>query len=64
MPKIPPQNYKRYNRESGNKTLAFVGILIALIIIFVILSLILMAKPKILTSSITKQTPTQNTSTK
>jgi len=61
QPQTPiPQNLKKYNRESGRKTLIFVGIIIALIAVFTILSLILMLKkPQILTSSIEKQTTTQ-----
>ncbi len=39
-----PQNLKKYNRESGNKTLIFIGTIIALIAVFTILSLILMLK--------------------
>lgn len=59
QPKTPiPQNLKKYNRESGNKTLIFIGTIIALIAFFTILSLILMLKkPQILTSSVEKQTP-------
>lgn len=41
-----PQDLKKYNRESGKKTLIFVGILIALIVILTILSLLLMSKPQ------------------
>jgi uncharacterized membrane protein len=54
LSQIPiPQNLKKYNRESGKKTLIFVGIIITLIAIFAILSLIMIAKrPQILTSSI------------
>lgn len=55
------QNLKKYNRESGNKTLIFIGTIIALITILTILSLILMLrKPQILTSSIEEQTPAAN----
>jgi hypothetical protein len=46
------QNLKKYNRESGKKTLLLIGILISLIVILTTLSLILITKPKILTSSI------------
>lgn len=35
---------KKYNRESGKKTLIFIAILITLIVIFTILSLILMGR--------------------
>lgn len=33
-----------YNRESGKKTLVFVGILITLVVIFSILSLIMLSR--------------------
>lgn len=53
------QNLKKYNQESGKKTLIFMGIIIALIAILSILSLVLMSRPKVLTSSIeTELTPT------
>jgi len=60
MPKLKtpplPQNLIKYNRESGRKTLIFVGILIILIVLFTISSLILLTKPKVLTSSTDNQT--------
>jgi hypothetical protein len=40
-----PQNLKKYNRESGRKTLILVGILITAIAFFTILSLILITRP-------------------
>lgn len=60
QPQTPiTQNLKKYNRESGNKTLIFIGIIIALIAVCTILSLILMLKkPQVLTSSIETQTAT------
>lgn len=39
-----PQNLEKYNRESGKKTLIFVGIMITLIAILAITALILIAK--------------------
>lgn len=55
-----PQNLKKYNRESGKKTLIFIGILITLITILAILSLILIiGKPQVLTSSIEKPVSSQ-----
>ncbi len=39
-----PQNLIKYNRESGKKTLVFIGIIITLITIFTIFSLILILK--------------------
>jgi hypothetical protein len=39
-----PQNLKKYNRESGKKTLVFIGVIITLIAVFTILSLVLMFK--------------------
>lgn len=40
----PAQNLRKYNRESGKKTLVFIGIIIALVTIFTIFSLILMLR--------------------
>lgn len=49
------QNYVRYNRESGKKTLFFIGIIILIVVILSILLLFLISKPKTLTSSIQNQ---------
>lgn len=46
------QNLKKYNRESGKKTLVFIGILIGIIVILSILSLVLMSRSRVMTSSI------------
>ena len=54
------QNLIKYNRESGKKTLLFVGIVITLIVIFTILSLILINQPKVLTSSISNESVPSN----
>lgn len=61
MPKQLYQNFTKYNRESGKKTLVFIGIIIALITIFTIFSLILiLKKPPILTVPIEKQAASSN----
>lgn len=46
------QNFKMYNRESGKKTLLFMGIMIAAITILSIIFLVLISRPRVLTSSI------------
>lgn len=62
----PPvlQNLKKYNRESGRKTLILVGILIVAIAILSIFSLILITKPHVLTSSIDNRQTAPKATTK
>ncbi len=39
---VPPQKLSKYNRESGKKTLAFVGVLILIVVIFTVVALFMM----------------------
>lgn len=55
------QNYTKYNRESGRKTLLFIGIIITIIVILSLSLLFnLITKPKILTSSTWTPSPSKN----